>query len=254
MYTTATSLRNCVMPPIKAVLFDLDDTLWPLAPAIERAEQLLFDWLREHVPTVAARFSIEDLRARRMQMLDAGPHFRFDMAALRHAGLTEAFLHCDEDCAKVDHALAVFSRARNAVDLYEDVRPTLPKLAERWLLGTVSNGPADLDEIGISHHFRSSIAAYRFGTGKPDPKIFHAACDALGVAPAETVYVGDDPFLDVQGSQSAGLRGVLMKREGQRWAQPLPDHIIPDAICTNMTALMHWLQSNSGASVRSPIE
>src|SRR5690606_32751648 len=111
--------------------------------------------------------------------------------------------------------------------------------------GTVSNGPADLAEIGISHHFQTSIAACRFGTGKPDPKIFHAACDALGVEPAETAYVGDDPFLDVEGAQRAGLRGVLMKREGQRWAQPLPDYIIPDAICTSMVALLKWLQSAS---------
>ena len=241
-------------PPIKAVLFDLDDTLWPLAPAIERAEKLLFEWLRTHVPAVADRYSIEELRARRMQMLETAPHYRFDMVGLRHAGLTEAFIECNEDCSKVDHALAVFSRARNAVDLYEDVRPLLPKMSEHWLLGTVSNGPADLDEIGISHHFQTSIAACRFGTGKPDPKIFHAACDTLGVDPAETVYVGDDPFLDVEGAQRAGLRGVLMKREGQRWAQPLPDHITPDAICTSMVALVKWLRSHSGASDRSPIE
>jgi putative hydrolase of the HAD superfamily len=37
-------------PAVKAVLFDLDDTLWPIVPVIARAEQLLFDWLRQNAP------------------------------------------------------------------------------------------------------------------------------------------------------------------------------------------------------------
>ena len=53
------------MPAIKAVLFDLDDTLWPIVPVIVRAERLLFDWIREHAPGVAASYSIEEMRARR---------------------------------------------------------------------------------------------------------------------------------------------------------------------------------------------
>ena len=67
--------------------------------------------------------------------------------------------------------------------------------------------------------------------------IFHTACEALGVAPAEAVYVGDDLTLDVDGAQKAGMRGVWMNR----FERNLPEHIRPDAVCTTLHELDHWL-------------
>ena len=42
----------------KAVLFDLDDTLWPIVPVIRAAETILYTWLQQHAPRVADRFTI----------------------------------------------------------------------------------------------------------------------------------------------------------------------------------------------------
>lgn len=242
------------MPAIKAVLFDLDDTLWPIAPVIARAEEEMFTWLREHAPLVTESFDISALRARRMEMLRASEQYRFDMIGLRHAGLTEAFLHCGEDCDKVDHAMAVFNQFRNTVDFYEDVEPVLPQLAQHWMLGSISNGPADLELIGLAPHFKASLAAWRFGTGKPDPQIFRAACELLEVDPRQAAYVGDDPALDVEGAQKAGLTGIWLDRENRHAAGKLPPHIEPDAICANLYEVEHWLRSACGMPVRTSLE
>ena len=75
----------------KAVLFDLDDTLWPIAPVILEAEQILFAWLREHAPRVAQQFTIETLRQARLELLARQPEFQLDLGALRRAGLIAAF-------------------------------------------------------------------------------------------------------------------------------------------------------------------
>jgi FMN hydrolase / 5-amino-6-(5-phospho-D-ribitylamino)uracil phosphatase len=48
-------------PAISAILFDLDDTLWPIGQVIARAEQLLVDWLTGNASVVARHFSIESL-------------------------------------------------------------------------------------------------------------------------------------------------------------------------------------------------
>ncbi|MDY7576060.1 HAD family hydrolase [Actimicrobium sp. CCI2.3] len=223
--------------PIKAVLFDLDDTLWPIVPTIIRAETLLFDWLREFAPAVARDHSIETLRARRMTLMEQEPRYRIDLPGLRHAGLTEAFHASDADPVHIDGAMAIFNEARNAVVPYDDVTPALERLARQVSLGTISNGSADLVAIGLAGHFRVSIAAHQFGSAKPDPAIFQAACAALDVDPAEAVYVGDDPHLDVVGAQKAGLRAVWMNR----FDRVLPDHIRPDASCTSLLELEHWL-------------
>jgi FMN hydrolase / 5-amino-6-(5-phospho-D-ribitylamino)uracil phosphatase len=232
------------MTPVKAVLFDLDDTLWPIVPVIKQAEVMLHDWLAEHAPAVARQFSIEALRTRRMQLMDMNPRFRYDLHALRHAGLTEAFIAAGEDIAKIEHAMTVFAAARNRVILFDDVLPTLASLSSRVRVGSVSNGAADLEVIGLAHHFHVSIAAYEMGCAKPDAAIFHAACEALGVAPHETVYVGDDPVLDVEGAQKAGLRAVWMNRIELGTARVLPEHIRPDAICATLHELDVWLAAH----------
>jgi len=231
-------------PRIKAVLFDLDDTLWPIVPVILRAEVVLHEWLGRHAPSVTRQFSSEQLRAIRMRLLDADPSYRIDLARLRQVALQEAFEVSGADPAFITPAMAVFARERNAVTPFDDVLPVLTQLSTRVKVGSISNGVADLEEIGIAHHFHYSIAAHQSGTAKPDPVIFHRACDALGVLPAEAVYVGDDPVLDVQGAQQAGLRAVWMDRSAHGVAQTLPPHIRPDAICTTLAELETWLNAH----------
>jgi HAD superfamily hydrolase (TIGR01549 family) len=229
------------MSPIKAVLFDLDDTLWPIVPVIKRAEVVLHDWLTINVPNVTQQFTTERLRELRNTLLAADPRYQIDLWGLRHATLTEAFIAAGEDATKVDLAMEIFSKARNVVTPFEDVLPTLTRLNGLVKVGSISNGFADLEEIGLAHHFHTSIAAHQLGCAKPDAAIFHKACDALGVLPAEAVYVGDDPEVDVEGAQKAGLQGVWMNRSGLESTRTLPGHIQPDAVFTTLYELDHWL-------------
>ncbi len=223
---------------IKAVLFDLDDTLWPIAPTIMRAEALQYEWLAIHAPSLAARHSRDSMRARRMELAQTEPRYRYDLWSLRHTALTEALASVGEDTALADAAMEVFSRERNVVSVFDDVVPGLTQLGQRFALGTISNGFADLEAIGLAGHFRVSVAAHRLGFAKPDARIFHQACAALQIAPGEALYVGDDPLLDVAGAQQAGLRAVWMNRFGRE----LPAAIVPDWHCSSLTELGRWLE------------
>jgi len=225
----------------KAILFDLDDTLWPIAPVIRQAEASLFAWLREHAPAVAARFSVESLRDARLQLLARQPEYALDLAKLRRAGLLQAFTEAGEDAAKVDAAMAHFVAARNAVTPYDDVLPGLERLKQHVLVGTISNGNADLRTIGLAHHFEASVAAHALGVAKPDAAIFLAACELLGVAPRDAVYVGDDVLLDVQGAQRAGLTAVWMNRTGS--TQHLEHGVVPHATVRDFDELLAWLHA-----------
>jgi putative hydrolase of the HAD superfamily len=224
----------------RAILFDLDDTLWPIGPVIARAEQLVHAWLLEHAPRVAGRYSMEELRAARMALLEQQPDYQLDLGALRRAGLLAAFAEAGEDTARVDDAMAVYYQARNTVELYDDVLPALEEIGALAVVGSISNGNADLQTIGLAHHFHYSLSAQAHGSAKPDPAIFLAACAALGVAPQDTVYVGDDILLDVQGAQRAGLRAVWLNRTGS--TRHLEHGVVPDAICRDMAELLDWLR------------
>lgn len=226
--------------PVKAVIFDLDDTLWPLFPLIHDAERALFNWLEVNAPKITESHSIESMRNLRQQLLPANPRFQFDLWALRHAMLSELFLVIDEDPVQVkswsDRAMQVFAAARNQVSIYDDVVPALALLREQFKLGSISNGFADLEVIGLNQYFQVNLAAHQFGCAKPDPRIFQAACAALQVAPEHAVYVGDDLLIDVRGARQAGLQSVWINRAG-RTAQHEADFE-----CRDLAELLRWLQ------------
>ena len=212
--------------PIRALLFDLDDTLWPITPVIERAETMLLDGSRATVG--------------RSELMAANPRFRVDLWALRHAALHEAFEACGADTTRIEEAMEVFTTARNQVTLFDDVLECLPRLAERITLGSLTNGAADLRQIGLDHHFSISLAAHEIGRAKPDPAVFHAACEALALPPSQVAYVGDDLRLDVEGAQKAGLTGIWLNRhETDKSAQQA--HIEPDATLASLHELEQWL-------------
>lgn len=233
-------MHAAVREPLRALLFDLDDTLWPITPVIERAETLMFDWLQAQVPRVTAQYTIASMRARRIELMAAHPRFRVDLSALRHAALTEAFVACGADTVHIDEAMAVFTTARNQVTLFDDVLTCLPRLADRVTLGSLTNGAADLQQIGLHQHFAISLAAHQIGRAKPDPVVFHSACESLGLPPSQVAYIGDDLRLDVEGAQKAGLTGIWLNRHG---ATPTAEHahIQPDAVVTSLHELEQWL-------------
>ena len=208
---------------VRAICFDLDNTLWDVWPVIMRAEQKMYDFLAGRYPRVVASMTIEMMRAAREQTAAAHPQMRHDFTFLRKQTLREHAQEFGYAEAMVEEAFDAFIRARNEVDLYPDVLPALEKLRARYRLFTASNGNADLSKIGIAHFFERTIAARHVGALKPDPAIFHKVIEDTDLQSHEVVYVGDDPLLDVEGARGAGMHAIWIDREGSEW----PTQIAP---------------------------
>jgi len=226
---------------IQAVLLDLDDTLWPAGPLIMRAELALYQWMSVHVPKVVKRYSMEQLRLQRKALAKTHPKFSYDLWSLRHTMLLQVFKKCGENPDLADQAMQVFADARNQVELFDDVLPAFEALQGKVMMGTISNGFANLQAIGLAHHFQISLAAHSFGCAKPDSRIFHSACDALNLAPQQVLYVGDDLFLDVYGARKAGLKAVWLNRNRISPADTAHKHIEPDATITSLSEITQFL-------------
>ncbi len=223
---------------VRAVAFDLDNTLWDVGPVIERAELRLHAWLSEHCPRIPERVSIADMRAARELLARQEPHNAHDFTYLRVAALARHARECgyDEDVAL--RAFEVFFAARNELEPFGDVRPGLARLRSRFPLATLSNGNADLARIGLAEFFVLSLNARQIGIGKPHPRCFERLAEGLGVHPRDIVYVGDDPVLDVEAAREAGLSTVWMNRFDQRW----PQEIAPaDIVVTDFAQLAESL-------------
>jgi HAD superfamily hydrolase (TIGR01549 family) len=211
---------------IKAISLDLDDTLWPIWPVIERAEKALHDWLTVHAPMAAALFSSPSaLREIRDYMAMSKPELKHDMSALRRESIRLALYRAGENPLMADPAFEVFFAERQNVTLFDDARPTLEFLAQRFPLVSVSNGNADLERIGIAPLFRAAISAREFGVGKPDPRIFHAAAGAVDVMPEDVLHVGDDATLDALGALNAGMQAAWINRGDHMWPHEMEPHV-----------------------------
>jgi 2-haloalkanoic acid dehalogenase type II len=207
---------------VRAICFDLDNTLWDVWPVIIRAEQRMYDFLAQRYPRVVASMTLEMMRSAREQTAAAHPQMAHDFTFLRKQTLREHAREFGYAEAMVEEAFDAFIQARNEVELYEDVLPALEQLGKRYRLFTASNGNADLGKIGIAHFFERTIAARHVGALKPDPAIFRKVIEGTDLEPHEVVYVGDDPQLDVAGARGAGMQAIWIDRQGSDWPPEIP--------------------------------
>ncbi|MGA2709710.1 MAG: HAD family hydrolase [Steroidobacteraceae bacterium] len=215
--------------------FDLDDTLWPVGPVIAQAERELFLWLRELYPEAVREHSIESMRELRARVADQFPQHGHDLTFLRRQALAEQFIAAGHDESLADRALEVFFAARNRVEFYPDVRPTLRRLRDRYRLFALSNGNADLERCGIAELFDGHITARAAGAAKPDTRIFAMLLAEAGVAAHEVLHIGDDPLADVVGARRAGLQSVWLNRDAREWPS---QYAPPPRIVTTLSELV----------------
>ena len=217
---------------VRAVAFDLDNTLWDIEPVIARAELRLQVWLREHCPRIPERVSIEDMRAARELLARQEPHNAHDFTYLRIVSLARHARECGYEEQVAERAFEVFFAARNELDLFADVRPGLQRIRTRYPLATLSNGNADLGRVGLAEFFVLSLNARQIGVGKPHPRCFERLAQELRLAPHDIIYVGDDPLLDVEAASAAGFSTAWMNRVGQPWPGTVapPDVTIADCM------------------------
>lgn len=206
------------MQSIRAITFDLDDTLWEIGPVIENAEREIYRWLAIHCPRVIGQFSLDDMQRVRAVIAEEYPQYAHDLSRLRWLAFEKILSAAGYDESSVEQVFDEFMALRNSVEFFPDALPALERLSEVYPLASLTNGNADLELIGISHHFTATICAKDHGVAKPHRDIFHAACRALECEPGEVLHIGDNPEHDVLGAVDAGLRAVWLNRRGDTWA------------------------------------
>jgi putative hydrolase of the HAD superfamily len=184
---------------VKAVIFDLWETL--------------IDWDRESA-------------ARMLHEVDAlvGNGFaeRWDTSDLRYvAPIRTALAEADvpEELMEDICALRLRYHRRSLVPRPGAVE-TLRQLREDgYLVGLITVCSEDIEvlwpETEFAGLFDAEIFSSRVGLSKPDPRIYLACCEALGVEPHEAVFVGDGANDELEGARRVGMEAILIHREGE---------------------------------------
>lgn len=201
-------------PPrrFRVVLFDLYDTLvWLDVVRSNRGRQQVAD--RIGVPL--DRFSRVWRRSVDDRMLGKGGGLEDHLAS------TVAALGIAPDAALVAE-LAATERRRleESVHLYPSTVPMLRRLAAAgYRLGLVSNvsdGAAiPISHLGVDRLFHELILSHEVGILKPDPAIFKLACHRLQATPAETMFVADGGFGELDAAHELGIFSVMLEQDKQ---------------------------------------
>ena len=106
------------------------------------------------------------------------------------------------------------------VYLFDDVLNTLKKLKEKYKLAVVTNGDyasqkRKLDNINIYDLLDYTLISSEINIRKPDPRIFKYACKQMNLQEKECIYVGDSYSRDIEGALNAGLNAIYVSRNNE---------------------------------------
>ena len=228
---------------IKVLSFDLDDTLWPCFPTIERAEKLLYQWLSDQVPVITQHYDLYQLREKRRLLLNNHSDLAHDLTQLRIKSFEMLADEFELSSDWIKPAFEIFYEARQQVTLFDDVKPVLDELNEEFKLVSLTNGNASTVETGVDHWFDFALNSASVGKLKSEPDIYRQVQKLANIEARQMVHIGDHPLQDISGAKSAGVFAVWLNRENRSWTL---ESCQPDAVISSLfelPSLLSQLQS-----------
>jgi HAD superfamily hydrolase (TIGR01549 family) len=218
---------------VRAIFFDLDDTLCDTTGTrSERTERCLARLRRDH-PDVDPEWFVE----RVFEPTNAPRGIRGVPRVIDELSLA------DSPAGRDANRMWFFVDAYDLLRPLPGVRETLATLGEKYALSIVTNGEDDIQRgkfshLGLGEHIRHLVISANVGYEKPDPRIFEHALELAGVSANEALVVGDRLETDVVGAKAAGIRVVWFDHwnDEPRASDPQPDAVItafeqlPDAL------------------------
>ena len=193
---------------MKAVLFDLDDTLYPEMEFVKSGFRAVSQYL-------ASRHHLHEdvLFTQMLDILQRDGRGRVFDSLLHSLGL-----YSEE---KVKLLVYLYRTHRPTIHLYEDALPTLALLKDRGMrVGILTDGMASVQRrkiaaLGLEKVFDVIVCTDELGSDcqKPSTIPYRVALDLLQVAPLDAAYVGNNPAKDFSGAASIGMLTIEVKRQ-----------------------------------------
>ncbi len=191
----------------RAILFDMDDTLYPERAYVMSGFRAVAAWAEGRCGIPA-----EEGYAELEQLFESG---------VRGDTFDRWLAEFGQDGTLVSEAVGVYRGHAPQIEPYAAVTPLLARLKQNSALGIVSDGYLDvqrgkLDALGLRNWFNVIVFSDEMGreAWKPSPLAFQAALEYLQVAPSDAVYVGDNPKKDFLGARRAGVASIWLKLQG----------------------------------------
>ncbi len=220
------------MPVITAVVFDLDDTLYP-----ER--EFAFSGFAAVAAAYEEYFGNRPAAEHEMKKLfDTGHRGRVFNQMLARRGIAD-----DEKLVRT--MIETYHTHRPAISLHPDAASALTRLRESHKLGLISDGPAamqasKIDALALHDKLDTIVLTDQLGPGmgKPHPRAYETVAARLGVEPACCVYVADNPTKDFVAPNALGWLSIqIIRQDGVYRDRPPAKDGQPQHVITTLDSL-----------------
>ncbi len=206
--------------PIKAISFDLDDTLYFNEEVIRNAIQVQFDKVCELVPS-AKQKGIAYWDTLKWQVAKKNPEYCHDVNVWRHhvldLGLTSFGIKEPQKSVMNKQIYDAFCEARSDFTVSQQTFDVLDQLSDKYPLVAVTNGNADYERIGLAPYFVGYYRAGENGTRmKPYPDMLNDASKHLNIPCHNILHIGDSAMSDIQAALNANCPSL--------WFNPNNNH------------------------------
>jgi HAD superfamily hydrolase (TIGR01549 family) len=236
---------------VKAMTFDLDDTLYNNDPVIRQAEAALAAHLKTH-HSEAAALSPRDWYLLKRAAINLDSRLASDMGQLRKVILTAALsgksaqtlsveLPSDAELnSAVDACFNCFYDARSDLTLDDEVHNVLKLLSANMPLVGITNGNVDADKIGITPYFDTILHASTTRPMKPAPDMFNEAAAILDIPAGNILHVGDNIIKDVLGAINARFQAAWFACNRPMALRNEPVSVLPHVSLSTLSELIHF--------------
>ena len=207
---------------IKMITFDLDDTLWDNKPTITNAEIKTRKWIEDRVGTIDWG-DLNDFLQLRETLIKNDRSIAWDISKLRVEIFKEKIkgLASADDKTKIaEDAFAYFLKKRHEIELFPGVKDALKALSEKYMLGVLTNGNADIYKLSIGKYFEFSISSLEAQDSKPNKPHFELAKSHLpNLKYSEMLHIGDHQINDIFGAHALGMEVLWFNNAKALWEQ-----------------------------------
>ncbi|RWR02753.1 flavin mononucleotide phosphatase [[Pantoea] beijingensis] len=226
--------------PVKAMTFDLDDTLYDNSEVIRRTQQESHAFLQAYHPGLKD-FSVEAYQQLREELCAEEPDIYHDVSEWRRRAVELAMRNVGLTPDEADHGsrkvMENFDYWRSQITITEETHSALAALSERFPLVAITNGNAQPHLFGIDKYFQFILRAGPDGRAKPWQDMYHLASEKLGIPLENILHVGDDLTTDVAGSLRSGMQACWINLQGGSLMEINDGRLLPHLEISQLASL-----------------
>ncbi|OLQ93681.1 2-haloalkanoic acid dehalogenase [Vibrio ponticus] len=229
------------LKPIKAMSFDLDDTLYDNRPVIARLTREANAWFFHHHPIAATRDEAWWLKLK-LDLAKQDNWLYSDLTLWRHrtttTGLTELGYSAAQAEQAADDLLQVVTELRSDFVVPKTTHQVMAQLAEKYPLVAITNGNVDVERIGLADYFSLILQAGRNGHAKPHGDMFRQTQQFLTLDSESILHVGDHLKTDVFGAKQNGFQACWYNDQGTCLREAKHTRVLPDVEIHQLDSLL----------------